>query len=403
MNNTPAAGWEKRALLFLVSQCITLFVSTLVSMSLIWYAAMVTASGTWVAAFTVCSYLPQFLISFSGGVWADRYHRKKLIIGADAATASVTLIMASAIPYLSSTPALLGGLLLMSAVRSSGAGIQTPAVSAVIAELVPEEKRMRYNGINATLQSVVNFAAPAAAGALFAVSSLQTMLMTDIITAVIGTGLLARLKLPGPCQSRNHGSFFSDMKDGIQYAFSDRLTGKLLIIYGLFTFSNVPAGYLAGLLVRRTFGETYWYLSAAELSGFAGMTAGGILMSTWGGFKQHKKTLTAGLLAFGIFAAWMGISKNFIFYLGIMFFYGVALQMVQTTITAMLQENTEKLLQGRVFGLLFAMYAGFLPLGMAIFGPLADIFPLQQIMIGSGTALIAAAGVIHHDRTFRKI
>jgi DHA3 family macrolide efflux protein-like MFS transporter len=34
------------------------------------------------------------------------------------------------------------------------------------------------------------------------------------------------------------------------------------------------------------------------------------------------------------------------------------------------------------------MYSGFLPVGMAIFGPLADILPLQWIMVGSGIALV---------------
>jgi DHA3 family macrolide efflux protein-like MFS transporter len=35
-----------------------------------------------------------------------------------------------------------------------------------------------------------------------------------------------------------------------------------------------------------------------------------------------------------------------------------------------------------------AMYSGFLPVGMAIFGPLADMLPLQWIMVGSGIALV---------------
>ena len=122
-------GWRRTILLFLTSQCITLFGSTLVQMALVWYAAMETASGAWVAAFTVCSYLPQFLVSFPGGVWADRFHRKMLIIGADAAIALATLGMVLAIPHISSEPALLGGLLIMSVVRSLGAGVQTPAVN----------------------------------------------------------------------------------------------------------------------------------------------------------------------------------------------------------------------------------------------------------------------------------
>lgn len=395
MNDTQCTNWQRRALLFLVSQCITLFGSTLVQMTIVWYATMQTSSGAWVAAFTICSYLPQFLISFLGGVWADNYHRKKLIIGADALIAFATLITVLAIPCISSEPALLVGLLIMSVIRSLGAGVQTPAVNAVIPQLVPEEQFMRYNGINATMQSIVNFAAPAAAGALFAVSTMRATLMIDIVTAIMGISLLACLSLPEQNMPTEKSTLFSE------YAFSNALIGKLLIIYGLFTFLCVPAGYLAGLLVRRVFGETYWYLTAVELVGFAGMMAGGIVMSTWGGFKRRESTLIVGLTAFGTFAIGMGFSKNFILYLSLMLFYGVALTMVQTAITTMLQEKTDESMQGRVFGLLGTMYAGFLPIGMAIFGPLADILPLQWIMIGSGIALIIIAGISNFSHSLK--
>lgn len=110
MNETKPSGWQRRTILFLTSQCITLFGSTLVQMAVVWYATMETASGAWVAAFTVCSYLPQFLISFSGGVWADRYSRKLLIAGADALTALATLAMLLAVPHITSKPLFLGGL-----------------------------------------------------------------------------------------------------------------------------------------------------------------------------------------------------------------------------------------------------------------------------------------------------
>ena len=154
MDETQHRGWRKKIFLSLISQSITLFGSTLVQMALVWYAAMQTSSGGWVAAFTVCSYLPQFLISFLGGVWADRYNRKKLIIGSDLLIAFVTFIMIMAIPHISTEPDLLAGLLVMSVLRSLGAGIQTPAVNAVIPQMVPEDQLMRYNGINALLCSL---------------------------------------------------------------------------------------------------------------------------------------------------------------------------------------------------------------------------------------------------------
>ena len=85
--------WKRRTALFLAGQSITLFGSMIVQMSIIWYVTLKTSSGGWVAAFTICSCLPQFLISFFAGVWADRYSRKKLIILADGVITVATLVM----------------------------------------------------------------------------------------------------------------------------------------------------------------------------------------------------------------------------------------------------------------------------------------------------------------------
>lgn len=473
--------WKSKTILFLVSQCITLFGSTLVQMAIVWYVTLKTSSGTWIAAFTICSYVPQFLISFIGGVMADRYNRKLLIIFSDAGIAIVTLAMMFLMPSISNNTVLLSCLLVMSAIRSLGSGIQMPAVNAVIPSLVPEEYLMRFNGINATMQSIVQFAAPAAAGVLLTFSNLQYSLLVDVITAALGIGLLCAIAIPKKSSqgigveiaqdivkndvemtqdltfehmqktidgnanvaqdvvkndvemtqdltfehmqetidgnadaaqdtviidsvSRSKSgsesdindtiiktSAFADMKNGIKYAFSNKIIGCLLIVYGLFIFLGVPAGFLSQLLVSRVYGDTYWYLTATELVGFAGMAFGGIIMGTWGGFKNRITTLFVGLSAFGILACGMGLSKSFILYLIFMLIYGIALTMVQTATTTIIQEKTDENMQGRVFGLLGTMYSGFLPIGMIICGPLADKISLQVMMVISGIALVFVA------------
>ena len=394
-------NWKSQAMLFLISQCITLFGSTLVQMAIVWYVTIQTSSGVWVAAFTVCSYLPQFLISFVAGVWADRHSRKKLIIGADSLIALVTFLMVLAIPHITDKTVVLGGLLVMSVIRSFGAGIQTPAVNAVIPQLVPEDQIMRFNGINATMQSVVQFAAPAAAGVLLTINTLSSTLIIDTATAIVGIGLLSAVIIPKQAIQNKETSVFIDMKIGIKYTLSDKLIGKVLTVYGLFIFLCVPAGFLSQLFVSRVYGETYWYLTAAELAGFIGMVAGGILMSIWGGFKSRVTTMSVGLIAFGSLAIGMGLSKQFALYLTLMIIYGVAITMVQTATTTLIQEKAEISMQGRVFGLLGAMYSGFLPVGMAIFGPMADEISLKWIMIGSGIALIALSIFVGTNKEMR--
>ena len=380
--------WKRKTALFLVSQCMTLFGSMIVQMSIIWYVTLKTSSGGWVAAFTICSYLPQFLISFFAGVWADRYSRKKLIILSDGVIMMATLIMFLFMPMIFSDAVLLSALLIMSMIRSVGTGVQTPAVQAVIPQLVPQEHLMRYNGIYATMQSVVQFAAPAVAGAVLSMGAFRHTLLIDILTAILGMGLLSCVLLPKQEEPSEKSSVLSEIKAGVHYSFSDKMIGKTLIIYGLYILLCVPAGFMAALLVSRVYGDVYWYLTAVELVGFAGMALGGILMGIWGGFRSRVKTFAAGLFILSMMTIGMGVSPYFMLYLAMMFVYSIALTMIQTAVTTIIQEKAESSMQGRVFGFMGAMYSGFLPVGMAFFGPLADVLPLQWIMIGSGFALV---------------
>ena len=78
-------------------------------------------------------------------------------------------------------------------------------------------------------------------------------------------------------------------------------------------------------------------------------------------------------------------------YLALMALYGVALTTVQTAVSTLLQERSAPAMQGRVFGLMSAVYSICMPLGMAVFGPLADRLPLRWMMVASGAALLLTA------------
>lgn len=393
--------WKKKTVAFLISQGVSLFGSSLVSFAVVWYVTLTTSSGAWVSALTICSFVPQFVISFFSGVWADRHSRKRLILLADSTIAVATLILALLMPHIEEGTPLMAALLLVSVIRSTGAGVQTPAVNAMIPQLVPEEQLMRFNGINATLQSVVQFAAPAAAGAILTFSTLRGTLFIDVTTAIVGVGLLSCIAIPRQkwAETEDTISVFEDMKQGMKYAASHRFIGKLLLSYGLFIFLAVPAGFLATLFVSRTYGDSYFYMSVVEIVGFIGMAAGGVLIGTWGGFSDQVKTLLAGIAAFGALAVGMGAVRSFFGYLVLMAVYGIALTAVQTSVTTLIQERAEAAMQGRVFGFLGAMYSGFLPVGMAVFGPLADAVPLRALMIGSGAALLVMAVVLGLDKS----
>ncbi|MDR1833320.1 MAG: MFS transporter, partial [Propionibacteriaceae bacterium] len=115
--------WKRDIVLFVVAQSFSLLGSSVVGYAVIWYLVG-TESATVYAIGMVAGMLPQGLISVFGGVWADRHNRKWLIIGADAAVALATLGLA-AMMFAGAAP--LVAIMVVLALRSLGAGVQTPA------------------------------------------------------------------------------------------------------------------------------------------------------------------------------------------------------------------------------------------------------------------------------------
>ena len=188
--------WKKKCILFLVSQNISLFGSSVVGYAITWYITLKTSSGMWMTASILCSLLPQLFISLFAGVWADRYHRKMLIMVSDGFIAASTLGLA--LMFLVGKDSM-WMLMLVSAVRSVGAGVQTPAVGAIVPQIIPQEKLTRINGINQTCNSVLMMISPAVGGVLLGSVGIAWAMLVDVITAALGVfeGGKARKQRPG--------------------------------------------------------------------------------------------------------------------------------------------------------------------------------------------------------------
>ena len=86
--------WLRNVILFLSGQTVSLFGSMLVQYAVFWYLTITYQSGLVMTLAALFGFLPQAVVSIFGGVWADRHNRKYLIMGADAAIAASTLVLA---------------------------------------------------------------------------------------------------------------------------------------------------------------------------------------------------------------------------------------------------------------------------------------------------------------------
>ncbi|MCX7711696.1 MAG: MFS transporter [Clostridia bacterium] len=395
------SGWKMQTAIFLSSQTISMFGSSLVQFAIIWYIAKTTNSGIMVTISTICSFLPQLFISLFAGVWADRYNRKLLIILSDSLIAASTLILAIIFSMGYNN---LWFVFLISAIRSFGSGIQTPAVNALIPQIVPEENLMRINGINGTIFSMIFLISPAVSGAILTYSAFESILFIDVVTAAVAISILFVLRVAShkKATEKQKTGYLDDLKEGLKYSFSHSFIKKLLSFYTVFTFLIVPAAFLNVLMVTRVFGNEYWKLTANEMAFFAGSMIGGIVMASWGGFKNRIVTIAVGCLAFGVLTVAVGIVKMFYVYLGIMVLTGMTMPFFNSPSMVLLQEKVEADMQGRVFSLIQIVSSGIMPLGMAVFGPLADVVRIENLMIVTGALMVFLSVSIFFNKSFLK-
>ena len=384
--------FNKKVILFLASQNVSLFGSSVVGFAIIWHITLETSSGFWLMLATICYMVPMVIISLWGGVWADRYNRKHLIMIADAFIALATLGLAIAFWAGYQRIELL---LAVSVIRSIGAGIQTPAVNAIFPQIVPREGLTKVQGVNQTLNSVLMLLSPAVGGVVLGSMDIAWAFMLDVITAALAIFIISFIKVEKIQRTDAPAPIFTELKQGMEYTFRHPLLRGIIICYACSFFLITPAAVLSPLMVERSFGSDIWRLTANEMVWTVGSIVGGVFVSLHGDFKDKIRTIALCLVAFGVTFGLLGIAGNFAVYLIIMGAAGFFMPIIATSQTVFIQEITQPTMLGRVFSIVQLISAGATPIAILLFGPLADVVSVESILIVSGI-LLALVGVLYY-------
>jgi len=389
---------RKNLMLFLASQTISYFGSLLVSYAITWHITLHTKSGTMMTISILCSFLPTFFISPFGGVWADKYNRKMLIIVSDSIIALSTLVLA--LLFLNGYNHL-WLLYIASAIRALGAGVQMPAINALIPQLAPEDKLTKVNAINSTLQSVVTLISPILSAALLSSAPIEAIFFIDVITAAIAIFILlifVQFEDTANISSEKKSSYFKEMREGFLYIRDHEFVKTLFFFDAIFFILIAPIAFLTPLQVARTFGSDVWLLTALEVVYSLGMIAGGVAMTSWNGFNNRIHTMVFSNVIFSISTIALGIVNNYTIYLFFIALTGVVFPIFNTPFNVMLQEKVHPNYLGRVFGFINMIASSIMPLGMIIFGPLSDLTKIEWLLIITGILLLAQSILMFFNR-----
>jgi len=394
-------SWKKNTILFLTSQTMSLLGTMLVQYAIMWHIVLKTQSGSMMTLYIIVAVLPTFFTSLFGGVWADRYNKKHLINIADGSIAFVSLAIAISLFAGYDSMVLL---LIAAFMRALGQGVQQPAVVSLIPFIVPEDKLLRINGINGSIQSGIYLVSPVLSAALMSLAPLETLFFVDVITASIAICILYFLvKVPrasGKKESRENSSHFKELIDGLKYIKSQRYLFLLIIITTVYMIAVSPVAILSPLQVTRNFGADIWRLTAIEIVWAGGMMLGGVLVGIWS-FRNKIYSIGLSSSVLGIMTILLGVWTNFIPYLICMGISGIVYSYYNAPSMTLLQEKVAPDYLGRILSVFTMLGSVAMPVGMLFFGPLGDIININYIMMGTGTIMLFLGALFFVSKTLK--
>ncbi|HVG44428.1 MAG TPA: MFS transporter [Longimicrobium sp.] len=365
----PADGWRTFFLIWLANTVSTVG-SGLTGFVLGFWVYRQTGSATQFALIAACSTLPAILLLPFAGAVVDRRDRRMVMILADLGSAICT----GALAVLYASGALqVWHIWLATALSSACAAFMLPANASITPLLVPKAQLGRANGLVQT-GNALGIIAPVIAGFLIGLVGVAGVMVVDLVTFFFAAAVFLAVRVPRPAASaegaRARGSIFRQALFGWGYLRRHRALFWLMMLFGL---SNFFVSMVSVLVMPLILSFTSVAVAGVLYGcGGAGMVAGGLAMSAWGGPKRRIHGVL-GFMALGgvaLILHSLAPSPLLIAFAAPLFLSTVPV--VGGSSTSILQARVPGDVLGRVFATASMLARLSAPLAYFLAGPLAD-------------------------------
>ncbi|WP_159059045.1 MFS transporter, partial [Streptomyces scabiei] len=192
---------DRNLLLLFVGQGVSRLGDGLYTAAVAWQAWALTHNPSAVALVTVAAYAPAFLATFVAASYADRYDRRRLMIGTDIARAAV---VAAGVGMLLAGALNLTVLVLGTALLALIGAPFAPARNAIVPQIVPAEHLQQANGVLQVAFRAAFFVGPLLLAPLLAFASFPLVMAVDGLTFLLSAAALyaLRVRRPAPAGPR---------------------------------------------------------------------------------------------------------------------------------------------------------------------------------------------------------
>jgi MFS family permease len=347
-----------------------------------------TESPTWLAVTTAARILPLVVLGPIGGVIADRYDRRRIIIVSDLLCAALMVGLAGVVAF--DLPVVLAPIVAAAATLASAA--HPPAVAATTPRLVGASALQRANAARVAVGQAAIVAGPAVGAAVLAVSSPAVAIFVNAATFLVSVALVAAIPAgpafrPGNEAEQAH--LLAELRDGIDALRGAPAALRMIAadivcsaVYGILTVTLVlvagrvgagPGGY--GLLI-----------GAFGVGGLIGAAVASRLDGA-----HWRRTLAIALVLVALPVAALGVAQTLWVALALGLVGGTGAVVAEILSETALPRLVDDEVLARAYGLALPAALSGIVVGSLIGGPLVALLGLTGALVATGAGVLVLA------------
>jgi MFS family permease len=346
-------------------------------------------SGLAVGITTALQFLPMLLIAPYGGLVADRFDKRRILV----LTQSWLALCAAALGVLAVTGvATTGQVFALALAFGLGTAFDNPARQAFVPELVGSERLQNAVALNSATFHAARIVGPAVAGLVIAAFGSGWAILSNAVTYAAFVAALmvidGRRLAPAARAGRSRGQ----IREGLRYVRGrPDLLLVMLVVFCLGTF-GLNFQLTSALMAQQEFGR-----GAAEYGILGTFMAVGSLAGALTAARRRSapsgRYIVTMAVVFGLVEIVAGLMPTYWAYAALLPVLGLAALLTLTASNSAVQLGTDPALRGRVMALYVMVLMGGTPVGSPLLGWVGEALGPRWTLIGGGALTVIGVGL----------
>lgn len=383
--------------LFWFGQLISLSGSWMQVVAQGWLVYSLTKSPFYLGMVAAAASLPILLFTLIGGVIADRYSKRNLLL----LTQALSIIPALMLGILTSLGMItVWHIALLAAFLGTINALDIPTKQSFLIELVGRGHIVNAIALNSAAFNGARIIGPMIAGISIAYLGISACFFINALSFLAVIVALSRMNIKGEIKVKSEGVVRDFMK-GIGFIRGNREIIRLMILIAVFSLVGLPYITLLPVFAVEVFDKGAKGLGfLVGASGIGALTAA-LAIAVKGDIKNKTRFMSVAGLCFSSALIVFSISKIFWISLIVMMFGGWGVVSYLAAANSYIQVSVPDEIRGRVMSVYSLLFLGTVPIGNAIMGVSADLIGTANVVTVAGIICFFAS-VIFAKRYLKK-